>query len=137
MTGAAFAIPAMAAEPTAAEEANRVLVADFLRGLCHPQHDEDRVVPGSQLFLPGHGEPPCPAVERRRSAVERIKSHVERSSTIEVQDPLDSWARGPMVINERIDSFTRPDASPAYHLVGVFLIKDGKIAEWTDYGIRG
>jgi hypothetical protein len=29
MTGAAFAIPAVAAEPTAAEEANRVLVADF------------------------------------------------------------------------------------------------------------
>ncbi len=49
---------------------------------------------------------------------------------------LDTWARGPMVINERIDSFTRPDQSPAYHLVGVFFIKEGKIAEWTDYGIR-
>lgn len=69
------------------------------------------------------------------AAVERIKSYVERSSKIEFK-VLDSWARGPMVINERIDSFTRPDASPAYHLVGVFFIKDGKIAEWTDYGIR-
>ena len=69
------------------------------------------------------------------AAVERIRSYVERSSRIEFRI-LDSWARGPMVINERIDSFTRSDASPAYHLVGVFLIKDGKIAEWTDYGIR-
>ena len=69
------------------------------------------------------------------AAVERIKSYVERSSKIEFKI-LDSWARGPMVINERIDSFTRPDASPAYHLVGVFFIQDGKIAEWTDYGIR-
>ena len=41
-----------------------------------------------------------------------------------------------MLMNERIDSCTRFDASPAYHLGGVFLIKDGKIAEWTDYGIR-
>jgi hypothetical protein len=41
-----------------------------------------------------------------------------------------------MVINERIASFTRPDASPSFHLVGVFLIEVRKIAEWTDYGIR-
>jgi limonene-1,2-epoxide hydrolase len=76
------------------------------------------------------------------AAVERIKSYVDRSSKIDFKI-LDSWARGPMVINERIDSFTRPaatqmekDATPSYHLVGVFFIKDGKIAEWTDYGIR-
>ena len=69
------------------------------------------------------------------AAVELINSYVERSSKIEFKI-LDSWAPGPMVINERIDSFTRSDASPAYHLVGVFLIKDGKIAEWTDCGIR-
>jgi limonene-1,2-epoxide hydrolase len=70
------------------------------------------------------------------AAVERIRSYVDRSSKIEFKI-LDSWARGPMVINERIDSFTRTDASPAYHLVGVFFIRDGKIAEWIDYGIRG
>jgi limonene-1,2-epoxide hydrolase len=70
------------------------------------------------------------------AAVERIKSFVDRSTKSDFKI-LDSWARGPMVINERIDSFTRSDASPAYRLVGVFFIKDGKIAEWTDYGIRG
>jgi limonene-1,2-epoxide hydrolase len=42
-----------------------------------------------------------------------------------------------MVVNERIDRFTRADSSPAYHLVGVFFIQDRKIVEWTDYGIRG
>jgi limonene-1,2-epoxide hydrolase len=69
------------------------------------------------------------------AAIERIKSYVERSSKIEFK-VLDTWAQGPMVVNERIDSFTRPDQSPTYHLVGVFFIKDGKIAEWTEYGIR-
>jgi len=34
---------------------------------------------------------------------------MERSCQIEFKI-LDSWARGPMVINERIDSFTRSDA---------------------------
>lgn len=70
------------------------------------------------------------------AAVERIRAYVDQSSKIEFKI-LDSWARGPMVINERIDSFTRANASPAYHLVGVFFIKEGKIAEWIDYGIRG
>ena len=133
MTGVAFAIPGMAAERTAAEEANLALVSDF----CAAFATRDMTKIASYLA------PDCsyritatavPAVGA--AAVQRIKSYVERSSTIEFRI-LDSWARGPMVINERIDSFTRADARPSYHLVGVFLIKDGKIAEWTDYGIRG
>jgi limonene-1,2-epoxide hydrolase len=133
LAGAALAIPAMAAEPTTTEKANQALVADF----CAAFASRDMTKIASYL------DPNCsyritetamPAVGV--AAVERIKSYVERSSKIEFKI-LDSWARGPMVINERIDSFTRPDASPAFHLVGVFLIKDGKIAEWTDFGIRG
>jgi len=132
MAGAAVAIPGMAAEPTAAEKANLALVADF----CAAFATRDMAKIASYL-APNCSyritETAMPALGA--AAVDRIKSHVERSSKIEFQI-LDSWARGPMVINERIDSFTRPDASPAYHLVGVFFIKDGKIAEWTDFGIR-
>ncbi len=132
MTGAAFAIPAMAADRTAAEEANLALVADF----CSSFATRDMTKIASYL-APNCSyritETAMPAVGA--AAVERIRSYVERSSKIEFKI-LDSWARGPMVINERIDSFTRSDASPAYHLVGVFFIRDGKIAEWTDYGIR-
>ncbi len=132
LTGAALAIPATAAEPTAAEKANLALVADF----CAAFATRDMAKIASYLapncsYRITETVPPAlgPA------AIERIKSYVERSSKIEFKI-LDSWARGPMVINERIDSFTRPDASPAYRLVGVFFIKDGKIAEWVDYGIR-
>lgn len=133
MTGAAFAIPAIAAEPTAAEKANLALVADF----CAAFATRDMTKIASYLA------PDCsyritetsmPAVGA--AAVERIRSYVERSSKIEFKI-LDNWARGPMVINERIDSFTRADSSPAYHLVGIFFIRDGKIAEWIDFGIRG
>jgi limonene-1,2-epoxide hydrolase len=132
MTGVAFAIPAMAAEPTPAEKANLALVADF----CAAFARRDMTTIASYL-APNCSyrvtETAVPAVGA--AAVERIRSYVERSSRIEFKI-LDSWARGPMVVNERIDSFTRSDGSPAYHLVGVFLIKEGKIAEWTDYGIR-
>jgi limonene-1,2-epoxide hydrolase len=133
MAGAAFAIPAIAAEPTAAEKENLALVANF----CAAFATRDMTKIASYL-APNCSyrvtETALPAIGA--AAVERIKSYVERSSKIEFKIH-DSWARGPMVINERIDSFTRPDASPAYHLVGVFSIKDAKIVEWTDYGIRG
>jgi limonene-1,2-epoxide hydrolase len=132
MIGAAFAIPAMA-ERTADEEANLSLVTDF----CASFATRDMAKIASYL-APNCSyritETSLPAVGA--AAVERIKSYVDRSSRIDFKI-LDGWARGPMVINERIDSFTRSDASPACHLVGVFFIKDGKIAEWTDYGIRG
>jgi limonene-1,2-epoxide hydrolase len=136
MTGAAFAIPAipaMAAERTVAEEANLLLVTNFCAAFA--ARDMTKI---ASYLAPNCAyritETAMPAVGA--AAVERIRSYVEQSSKIEFKI-LDSWARGPMVINERIDSFVRADASPAYHLVGVFFLKDGKIAEWTDYGIRG
>jgi limonene-1,2-epoxide hydrolase len=144
MTGAAFAIPAMAERPRplllqSQEEANLALVADFCAAFATRDMTKiaSHLAPNCSYRIT---ETSMPAVGA--AAVERIKSYVDRSSRIDFKI-LDSWARGPMVINERIDSFTRPaatqgekDASPAYHLVGVFFIKDGKIAEWTDYGIR-
>lgn len=133
LTGAAFAIPALAAEPTPAEKANLAMVTDFCAAFA--TRDMTRI---ASYLAPNCSyritETAMPAVGA--AAVERIKNYVERSSKIEFKI-LESWVRGPMVINERIDSFTRADGNPAYHLVGVFFIKDGKIAEWTDYGIRG
>jgi limonene-1,2-epoxide hydrolase len=132
LTGAAFAIPALAAEPTAAEQANLALVTAFCAAFATRDIAKiaSYMAPNCSYRITETSPPAVGA-----AAVERIKSYVERSSKIEFKI-LDSWARGPMVVNERIDSFTRTDASPMYHLVGVFFIKDSKIAEWTDYSIR-
>ena len=132
IAGAAFAVPALADGRTAAEEANLALVTNFCAAFATRDITKiaSYLAPNCSYRIT---ETAMPAVGP--AAVERIRSYVERSSKIEFKI-LDSWTRGPMVINERIDSFTRPDASPAYHLVGVFFIKDGKIEEWTDYGIR-
>jgi limonene-1,2-epoxide hydrolase len=69
---------------------------------------------------------------RGRDAVSaRIKGIVDRVERFEV---LDTFARGPMVINERVDHFTGGPLR-SWHGVGVFFIKDGKIVEWYDYTI--
>ena len=61
--------------------------------------------------------------------IQTILSNVDRFEV------LDTFARGPMVINERIDYFS--DFSiKTWHGVGVFFIRDGKIVDWYDYTIR-
>jgi|SRR5579872_2951204 len=132
MAGAALAMPAVAAERTATEEANLALVTQFCAAFAKRDMTQiaSYLAPNCSYRIT---ETAMPALGS--AAVERIRSYVERSSKIEFKI-LDSWVRGPMVVNERIDSFTRADSSPAYHLVGVFFLTDGKIAEWTDYGIR-
>lgn len=60
-------------------------------------------------------------------------------ATVEKSDweILRSHAIGNLVINERVDNFyfkgKKKDAH--YKVVGLFLIKDGKILEWKDYKV--
>ena len=67
----------------------------------------------------------------RDALVARIKMIINNVTQFEI---LDTWARGPMVVNERIDRFTSFQLK-SWHGVGVFLLKDGKIVEWYDYTI--
>ncbi len=44
------------------------------------------------------------------------------------------YAAGPIVLNERHDHFTsQQGAERVFHVAGMFFVKAGKIAEWTDY----
>src|SRR5665213_1835037 len=128
---AAFAARADAAtEWTPAEKAN----VDVVNAFCAawPSHDVAKIM---SFFAD-----PCayrvtetqePA-KGREAVTARIASFVDRVQEFKV---LDTLAKGPMVFNERIDSF----ASGALHSwrgVGVFFLKDGKIVEWYDYTIQ-
>lgn len=46
---------------------------------------------------------------------------------------LRSAAMGNLVINERIDHFGKENGEDAFHITGIFVVKNGKIAEWRDY----
>lgn len=51
-------------------------------------------------------------------------------------DIVQSFARGPLVVNERFDRFTLPNRQIDWNGVGVFFVRDGLIAEWSDYSIK-
>jgi len=126
---AAFARAAGAAEMTADEKANVKIVTDFCA--AWPSHDLGKVM----AFFADNGayrmtETMEPA-KGRDAVTARVKSIIDRVEEFKV---LDTFARGPMVINERIDRFSGGPLK-AWHGVGVFFVKDGKIVEWYDYTI--
>jgi len=129
----AFVPPAVkAAEPTAAEKANLDLVTRFCESFA--TRDMAKITAFLSPDILYRITDTAPAV-RGAEAIVRIRAYVERSTSIEFKI-LDSWVRGSVVVNERMDAFTRAEGNVVYHLTGVFLVKDGKIFEWADYSIR-
>ncbi len=121
-----------AAEPTAAEKANLDLVTRFCEAFA--TRDMAKITAFLSPDVVYRLTDTVPAV-KGPEAIARIKAYVDRSTAIDFKI-LDSWTRGSVVVNERIDAFTRAEGNVAYHLTGVFVVKDGKIVEWSDYSIR-
>ena len=128
-TAAAFAAPVEAAEQTATEKANIQVVKDFCA--AWPSHDLEKILG----FFADNGSyrmtETMEPTKGREALIARLKMIINNVSQFEI---LDTWARGPMVINERIDRFTNFQLK-SWHGVGVFLVKDGKIVEWYDYTV--
>ena len=123
---------AEAAEPTAAEKANIKVVTDFCAAWL--THDSNKV----NAFLADNfamrwSERGMWTVGRDACAA-KIKQLIDGAEKVELQ-LLDTYARGPMVLNERMDKTTKQGKTNSFHLVGIFIVKDGKLTEWSDYGI--
>lgn len=126
----AIARSASAAEPTNDEQSNIQLVNEFCA--AWPSHDLSSIM----AFFADDGAyrmtETTELADGRDAVAARIQTIINNVDRFEV---LDTFARGPMVINERIDYFS--DFSiKTWHGVGVFFIRDGKIVDWYDYTIR-
>lgn len=116
-----------AAKATAQEKANLQVVKDFCE--AWPAHDVGKIM---SYFADNCAYRPLETMEtaKGREAVEKeIKRFVNNVERFEI---LETWARGPMVINQRIDHFTGFPIK-AWHGTGVFFLKNGRIVEWFDY----
>jgi len=120
---------ACAAEQTPAEKANIQIVNDFCA--AWPSHDLDRIMSffaENCAYRVSEGQEPNKGNQAVR---DRIRSFLDRVQAFEV---IDTFARGPMVIDERRDHFIGGPLK-MWHGVGVFFLKDRKIVEWYDYTI--
>jgi limonene-1,2-epoxide hydrolase len=121
-----------AAEPTEAEKANLALVTSYCESFS--TRDISRV---ASFMAPNCSyritEAAMPLIGQ--AALDRIKKYLEEANSVNFKI-FDSWARGPVVVNQRVDTFVLPQRTNEYRLIGVFFVKEGKIAEWTDFMIR-
>ena len=67
----------------------------------------------------------------RQPVTDKINSFLTQVVRFEV---IETFAKGPMVFNERVDHFMG-GALRSWHGVGVFFLREGKIVEWYDYTI--
>jgi limonene-1,2-epoxide hydrolase len=121
---------AEAAEPTAAEQANIKVVTEFCKAFS--ADDVDKIMsfmadPCSYRVTEAQ-EP----IKGFAAVKERITALVKQADRFEI---LDTFARGPMVFNERMDYFAPGGRLKSWHGVGVFFLKDNKIVEWQDFTI--
>jgi limonene-1,2-epoxide hydrolase len=121
---------AKAAPMNETEKANVKLVEDFCAAWSGK--DADKVM---AFFSdnPSYRQTELQApVVGRQAVAEKVAGGVKVATKFEVHE---SWARGPMVINERTDYFDSPRLK-RWRGVGVFLVKDGRIVEWQDFTIE-
>jgi limonene-1,2-epoxide hydrolase len=120
---------ANAAELTADEQANVQLVNDFCG--AWPSHDLGKVM----AFFADDGAYRMTETTELADGRDAVSARIQTIlNNVNCFDVLDTFARGPMVINERIDYFS-DFAIKTWHGVGVFFIRDGKIVDWYDYTI--
>lgn len=128
-----FPIGAASAALVPLEQANLTLVREF----CDSWETRDLAKITAYLSegCVYRGTETAPSVMGRAAIIERLKGPVSRAEKVRFEI-LDTYARGPIVVNDRLDYFTSGGQDRIFHAVGVFFIADGKIAEWTDYVIR-
>ena len=75
-----------------------------------------------------------PPITGAAALIAQMQPWVDSSSAIEFR-VLETFVKGPMVVNHRIDHFSSATRPLTWEGVGVFFLQDGKIKEWSDYSI--
>jgi limonene-1,2-epoxide hydrolase len=133
VTALAMAAPLGAAELTDAEKTHIKAVADFCAAWS--TRDLKQILPFLSDDCVYRMSETTPPVNGHAGVTERLGTWLETSQRIEF-NILETFAKGPMVINHRVDRFISTTRPLTWEGVGVFFLKDGKIKEWFDYSIR-
>ena len=114
---------------SATEKANMRVVADFIASWDDPDKAATYLSAGASVRMVEDE----PAVIGRAAVAAAFKTFMTPGMTLKV-DTLSTTAHGPVVLNKRIDTLkTQGKPEQVFPVVGVFVVKNGKIEEWTDY----
>ena len=136
ISAVAFGGVAQAAEELGAlEKANLKVVADLLRGF----NDATLDIPKMTALLTEdchlrmfENKPP----QNGRKEAAAAFLDVTKTARFDIKI-LNSFAKGPIVANWRADYMHAPgQPERILPIAGVFILKDGNVAEWSDYFVK-
>ena len=135
-TAATLGLPglATAAEWTEAEKANVKIVNDMCAAWTAPL-DLDRIGRFLAEDCTFRASETSASVKGRQAIVDGLRKMLGSPEKAQFEI-VQTFARGPLVVNERFDRFTLPSRSINWNGVGVFFVRNGLIAEWSDFTIR-
>ena len=117
------------AEEKSDTKANEKVVADFIAAWKDPDKAVTFLADNCSVRM----EEDKPAIMGPANVGAAFKGFMGPGVTLTVK-VLHTYAEGPLVTNKRVDTLTNPGKPPQpFPVVGVFIVKKGKIAEWTDY----
>jgi limonene-1,2-epoxide hydrolase len=130
---ASVALPreAAAIQLSTEEQANLTAVNDFCAAFAMPL-EWDTIASFLSADCKYRASQDIPMVEGPEAIVGLLKGFLGNATSVEFE-MLDTWARGPVVVNDRVDRFVMPTGTVEFPVVGIFYMVDGKIVEWTDY----
>jgi limonene-1,2-epoxide hydrolase len=123
-----------AAEWTAAEKASVKVVNDMCAAWTAPV-DFDKIGRFLAEDCSYRATETAAPVKGRQAIVDSLRKMLGSSQKAGFEI-VQTFARGPMVVNERFDRFTLPARTIDWNGIGVFFVKNGLIQEWNDYTIR-
>jgi limonene-1,2-epoxide hydrolase len=135
-TMAALAMPGLAAgaDWTDAEKANVKVVNDMCASWIAPL-DFDRIgrfLADDCVFRASETAMP---IKGRQAIIDGLRKMLGSPQKAQFEI-VQTFARGPIVVNERFDRFTMPQRNINWNGVGVFFLRNGAIAEWNDFTIK-
>jgi limonene-1,2-epoxide hydrolase len=125
---AGFSGTALAAK----KSANSQVVADFIANWNDPDKAVTYLADDASVRMvedkPPVVGPAAVAAAFKGFMSNGVKISVKVNSTV---------TKGPVVVDSRVDTLTTPGKpDQPFNVVGVFVVKDGKIKEWTDYSVK-
>ena len=117
------------AEGNATEKANVKVVNEFIAAWSNPDKAATFLAPEVSVRMVEDQ----PAIVGQAAVAAAFKGFMTPGVTLTVKT-LRTTVHGPVVMNKRIDTMkTAGKPDQVFPVVGVFIVKNGKITEWTDY----
>jgi limonene-1,2-epoxide hydrolase len=121
-----------AAEMTAEERANTKLVTEFMDAWRAPDMTVEKLMAYFTDDCVVRDER-APAFVGREATAKAFDVYIGKGLRFDIKT-LETYAKGSVVVNSRMDALIKDGKTGSFSpVVGVFVVKNGKIKEWSDF----